>query len=565
MIDIPGANSNTYTVTEEDVGKILVAVATGTGKYTGTAMFDFYSSDSGAEIGCVTQFVKLESIDIGTKTVSDSTGKEAIVLYPIVTTVPDVGLYGGCSWFIDGEPFAANYDNDGDGINESLLITDEINNKVVTLRVNAYAETEGIPSSTGYYGHEYTGSYGLDFLQKPTIIGKMNADVKVELKDSLYDDSGFYVGDTLEATVDMTDVYDEAENIKIEWIVCDDEKGTNPKTVKSSNGDNSSFTLTDECKNKYIKVKVSYDGTGSEHFDNLPFESELIPVRIHSLDSVSLKYKKASESDYTDKIDKLLPGDSLKADDVKIENGKTANSDDYKYQWYSCDKDGSNAKKIAGATNQTFTVTDDLVGKYIEVVATGQNNINGTVSVISGPVSSEQEPEPEQKPTEPETEPETKPAEPETKPESGINGRYSGRSNYVSRSNTSPASNGTVTGTWTYDSVKDKWTLNNHQYRNQWVYAFNGYASADQGQYDWFYFDANGEMVTGWFTDKDGLVYYLHETSDGTRGAMETGWKWIGGKCYYFHEVSDGTKGHLLKSTITPDGYTVNADGAWIS
>ena len=70
-------------------------------------------------------------------------------------------------------------------------------------------------------------------------------------------------------------------------------------------------------------------------------------------------------------------------------------------------------------------------------------------------------------------------------------------------------------------------------------------------------------MRTGWFTDSDGQIYYLNKLSDGTRGKMLTGWQWIDGKCYYFSQVSDGKKGHLVKDMITPDGYTVNANGEW--
>ena len=48
-------------------------------------------------------------------------------------------------------------------------------------------------------------------------------------------------------------------------------------------------------------------------------------------------------------------------------------------------------------------------------------------------------------------------------------------------------------------------------------------------------------------------------------GQLQTGWAWIDGnqdgtaESYYF----DGN-GYLLTSTTTPDGYTVNADGAWV-
>ena len=42
-------------------------------------------------------------------------------------------------------------------------------------------------------------------------------------------------------------------------------------------------------------------------------------------------------------------------------------------------------------------------------------------------------------------------------------------------------------------------------------------------------------------------------------------WEWIDGdedgtaECYYFNAA-----GYMLANTTTPDGYTVNADGAWV-
>lgn len=119
-----------------------------------------------------------------------------------------------------------------------------------------------------------------------------------------------------------------------------------------------------------------------------------------------------------------------------------------------------------------------------------------------------------------------------------------------------------VHGTWSYDSQTDQWTLNNRQYKNKWVYAYNPYSS-NPDKNDWFAFDENGFMRTGWFTDTDGHIYYLNKLSDGTKGKMLTGWQWIDRKCYYFSPVSDGKKGHLVKNMITPDGYTVNANGEW--
>ena len=84
------------------------------------------------------------------------------------------------------------------------------------------------------------------------------------------------------------------------------------------------------------------------------------------------------------------------------------------------------------------------------------------------------------------------------------------------------------------------------------------------GTSEWYHFDEKGYMQTGWFTDTDGNRYYLHVVSDGTRGRMYTGWNLIDGVWYYFNPTSDGTKGALFMNRQTPDGYRVDASGAWV-
>ena len=51
----------------------------------------------------------------------------------------------------------------------------------------------------------------------------------------------------------------------------------------------------------------------------------------------------------------------------------------------------------------------------------------------------------------------------------------------------------------------------------------------------------------GWWYQNDDKTY------------LKDGWKWVDGKCYYF--TSDG---YCLTGTQTPDGYTVDASGAWV-
>lgn len=156
----------------------------------------------------------------------------------------------------------------------------------------------------------------------------------------------------------------------------------------------------------------------------------------------------------------------------------------------------------------------------------------------------------------------------------------------------SPA--GSVTGTWVQDAA-GRWlfTSDSRTYADEWAYIHNPYAGEGQNSTDWFRFDRQGYMVTGWYQEPEtGDWYYLHSTSDGTLGYMYTGWHWIDGRWYYFNPVSDGTRGKaltgwqwidgdqdgvaeryyldpavrgaMLEDCVTPDGLWVDADGRWI-
>lgn len=83
---------------------------------------------------------------------------------------------------------------------------------------------------------------------------------------------------------------------------------------------------------------------------------------------------------------------------------------------------------------------------------------------------------------------------------------------------------------------------------------------------NWYHFNPQGYLDAGWFNDKDGNTYYLHDQHDNNFGYMYAGWRWIGGKCYYFNTSSGANGlpyGAMFKNTTTPDGYTVNAAGEW--
>lgn len=92
---------------------------------------------------------------------------------------------------------------------------------------------------------------------------------------------------------------------------------------------------------------------------------------------------------------------------------------------------------------------------------------------------------------------------------------------------------------------------------NSWVYL------PWKDTYQWYYFNGEGYMVTGWHHWQNNW-YYLYPQADGNRGYMFTGWHEIGGKWYYFSKVNDSSLGAMAYDTTTPDGYKVDKDGAWI-
>ena len=143
---------------------------------------------------------------------------------------------------------------------------------------------------------------------------------------------------------------------------------------------------------------------------------------------------------------------------------------------------------------------------------------------------------------------------------------------------------------------------------SRWAYVKNPYAVDGQPGEGWFYFDQDGIMQYGWYLDtKDNKWYYLHRTSDGMLGTliegwhfdnqdqkwyylqygtgqMLTGWQLIDGKWYYFNPVAptatwnyneatggwtyNGSTsrpyGSMYQNEMTPDGYWVDENGAWV-
>ena len=132
-------------------------------------------------------------------------------------------------------------------------------------------------------------------------------------------------------------------------------------------------------------------------------------------------------------------------------------------------------------------------------------------------------------------------------------------------------------GTWYF--MNDKGVMFNqtwlHQGGNWYAFKSSGAMIASDWLYDngtWYYLKDSGAMATGWMKDS-GSWYYLNNS-----GSMATGWVKDSGSWYYLKDsgamatgwVKDGgqwyyldSTGKMLHNTYTPDGYYVDASGAW--
>ena len=67
-------------------------------------------------------------------------------------------------------------------------------------------------------------------------------------------------------------------------------------------------------------------------------------------------------------------------------------------------------------------------------------------------------------------------------------------------------------------------------------------------------------MYTGWLKDPNNTTFYFEATPGSEIGKLSRGWTKIAGDYYYF----DGS-GELQKNIVTPDGYSVDANGKWLN
>lgn len=102
-------------------------------------------------------------------------------------------------------------------------------------------------------------------------------------------------------------------------------------------------------------------------------------------------------------------------------------------------------------------------------------------------------------------------------------------------------------GRWFTENGHWKYLDGNGAVRNRWICI-----AGTDGRKDWYCFDADGNMCTGWQKSGSGNWYYLRETPDSRMGAMEHGFllEPADGRMYYL----DPDSGIMRTGWVTVDG-----------
>lgn len=258
---------------------------------------------------------------------------------------------------------------------------------------------------------------------------------------------------------------------------------------------------------------------------------------------------KAQYEKIQDEVDKSELQEFFDEIAEEIEDGILRESDYTEESW----------KKLEDALAEAEKVLDDEDAKEAEIKAA----LNALKKAYDGLKDKPQEPEEPDKPQEPEV-----PENPGSHHSGGgKNSWVTGGHYYASQAGlfetisdpSVPLAAGPDVTAGIWGQTEAGWTFTKdtgEQAVSTWIYTLWNNVC------DWYYFDENGIMATGWLK-LDGNTFYLNPVSDGTRGSMVDGWNLIDGKWYYFNPVSDGTRGALYRNRVTPDGYRVGPDGAW--
>ena len=327
--DIQGDTGSTYTLTDDDVGKVIKVKVTFTDN---AGNEESLTSEATAEVTA-----RPNSPATGAPTISGTVQVDE-TLTADASGIDDADGLTNVSysyqWLADdadiqdatGSTYTLTDDDVGKVIKVKVTFTDNAGNEE-SLTSEATAEVEARPNSPA------TGA--------PAISGTVQA------------------GQTLTADTSGIDDADGLTNVSYsyQWLADDAD-------IQDATG--STYTLTDDDVGKAISVRATFtDNAGNE--ESLTSEATAeVEARPNSPATGAPTISGTAQA-----------GETLTADTSGITDADGLTNVSYSYQWLAEDAD------IAGGTASTYTLSDDDVGKAISVRATFTDNAGNEESLTS--------------------------------------------------------------------------------------------------------------------------------------------------------------------------------------
>ena len=161
------------------------------------------------------------------------------------------------------------------------------------------------------------------------------------------------------------------------WFAGTVKESSNAADYTEVVGHEQSLTVTDAMVGKYFICKVTVDGKdyyGPSRSYGSGINANYIPGPVLGAGQANLYSVKLSSSS-------PAVGDMLTATPYTAYSKPAASDTKVTYTWYESTSRYSDWTKIEGETSATFTVPEDLVGKYLKVAANaGVNDVDATTS-----------------------------------------------------------------------------------------------------------------------------------------------------------------------------------------
>ena len=354
---IEGQSSNTLKLTDAYKGKYIKVTATaGVNEKTATTS-DVVMTEGAIKLAGVE--LKASSTEIGaTLTAKAYTGSSYSPTYVDNSKVTYTWKkYKGSS----APSYSTTWEPIEGASGPTFTVTDDLEGCYITVSANAGANDVT-------FGGSYSPSYVGPFKQAGAV------DINSVVLAPAGSTSGSYVytvGDTVQALARekgaATGVYIDASKLNFQWQVYDSKDGSYADIPGETNA---TLSLTDALEGKLVKCIVSAK-IGSSTY---PSRATKAIAKAGSVNITKVEFEGAAG--------KINVGDTLTAT-ATAASGDVTNNPHVTWSWYYGDSSTSCDTKIEGATGNTFTVTSDYLGKYIEARANGGF---GDTKATRGPV-----------------------------------------------------------------------------------------------------------------------------------------------------------------------------------